>query len=123
MLLERSFLYIEKLATVSSIEGFAENNGSTSDAEWEIVLVDTDFETSIKWCRTNHLLGESNVEIMWSISNSTIPGTYRIRHVGYYKVIFFLDLELYTLMMEFFNHIEKHVLGYVWIHNAIYRPK
>ena len=99
LLLERSFLYIEKQINFSAIERFLENNSSATDAEWEIVLVDTDIETSIKWCRTNHLLGESIVEIMWSISNETTPGTYRIRHVGYYKVTFFFDLEYYTFII------------------------
>ena len=85
LLLENSFLYIERQANNSLSEGFLENNGSSIETEWETILTDTDLETTIKWCRTNHILGESIVEIKWSISNYTDPGVYRIRHVGYYK--------------------------------------
>ena len=85
LLLEKSFLYIERKANDSLSEGFLENIGSSIENEWETILTDTDLETTIKWCRTNHILGESIVEIKWSISNYTDPGVYRIRHVGYYK--------------------------------------
>ena len=88
LLLENSFLYIERQANNSLSEGFLENNGSSIETEWETILTDTDLETTIKWCRTNHILGESIVEIKWSISNYTDPGVYRIRHVGYYKASF-----------------------------------
>ena len=85
VLQEKSFLYIERKANNSFSEGFLENIGSSIETEWETILTDTDLETTIKWCRTNHILGESIVEIKWSISNHTYPGVYRIRHVGYHK--------------------------------------
>ena len=88
LLLEKSFLYIEKKVNISLFEGFLETNISSIENEWKTVLTDTDLETSIKWCRTNHILGESIVEIQWSISKDTDPGIYRITHVGYYKVYF-----------------------------------
>jgi len=68
-LLEKSFLYVEKL------------NGKN----WEIVAVDTDVETRLEWIRTNFWLGKSKVRISWAIPKETKPGKYRIRHVGSYK--------------------------------------
>ena len=68
-LLERSYLYVERL-----------DNGN-----WEIVAVDTDIETRLEWIRTNFLRGQSKVRISWEIPLTTEPGTYRVRHVGSYK--------------------------------------
>ena len=61
-------------------------NESHVSPRWKIILVDTDIDTRITWCRKNYLLGESTVQIQWDVSNYTIPGVYRIRHSGYYKV-------------------------------------
>jgi len=68
-LLERSFLYVERL----------------DNEDWEIVAVDTDIETRLEWIRTNFLHGQSKVRISWEIPLATEPGTYRIRHIGSYK--------------------------------------
>ena len=54
------------------------------DEKWEVIAVDADWETQIEWHRTNVVLGESKVEIRWAIPVDTSPGSYRIRHVGYY---------------------------------------
>ena len=81
---ERSFLYVEKSNNFSTFQQSITKNAS--ELRWDIIFVDTDLETKIEWCRENYILGESTVEIQWSISNSTEPGLYRIRHVGYYKV-------------------------------------
>ena len=81
---ERSFLYVEKSNNFSMFQQSITKNAS--ELRWDIIFVDTDLETKIEWCRENYILGESTVEIQWSISNSTEPGLYRIRHVGYYKV-------------------------------------
>jgi hypothetical protein len=83
-MLEKSFLYVEKLSNSSFFQQSI--NQSNVELQWDVILVDTDLDTKIKWCRRNHLLGESTVEVQWSISNSTEPGVYRIRHVGSFKV-------------------------------------
>ena len=83
-MLEKSFLYVEKLSNSSFFQQSI--NQSKVEFEWDVILVDTDLETKIKWCRKNHILGESTVEVQWSISNSTEPGVYRLRHVGSSKV-------------------------------------
>ena len=101
LLLEKSFLYIEKKRNISIFGGFHETNISSIETEWETVLTDTDLGTSIKWCRTNHILGESIVEIQWSISKDTDPGIYRITHVGYYKVYFSALLFYNTFLLCF----------------------
>ena len=101
LLLEKSFLYIEKKRNISQFEGYLETNISSIETEWETVLTDTDLGTSIKWCRTNHILGESIVEIQWSISKDTVPGIYRMRHVGYYKVNFSIIFFENTYLLSF----------------------
>lgn len=83
-MLEKSFLYVEKLGNYSFSQQSI--NQSKVELQWDVILVDTDLETKIKWCRRNHILGESTVEVQWSISNTTEPGHYRIRHVGSFKV-------------------------------------
>ena len=57
------------------------------EEKWAIIAVDGDMETQLRWNRTNILLGQSKVQIRWSIPLGTLEGIYRIRHVGKYKVI------------------------------------
>ena len=83
---ESSFLYIERLINHTSMDDSVITNESQVHSSWKIILVDTDIDTRITWCRKNYLLGESTIHIQWDISNYTIPGVYRIRHSGYYKV-------------------------------------
>ena len=83
-MLEKSFLYVEKLGNSSFSQQSI--NQSKVELQWDVILVDTDLETKIQWCRRNHILGESTVEVQWSISSYTEPGNYRIRHVGSFKV-------------------------------------
>ena len=83
-MLEKSFLYVEKLGNSSFSKKSI--NQSKVELQWDVILVDTDLETKIQWCRRNHILGESTVEVQWSISSYTEPGNYRIRHVGSFKV-------------------------------------
>ena len=66
------------------------------DEVWNIVAVDGDMETQLQWIRTNVVLGQSKVQIRWSIPIKTLPGTYRIRHVGKYKVYFnrYIDISM-----------------------------
>ena len=84
LMLEKSFLYVEKLKNYSFFQQSI--NEPNQESHWNVILVDTDLETKIKWCRRNHILGESSVEVQWSISNITEPGVYRMRHVGSFKV-------------------------------------
>ena len=83
---ESSFLYIERLIKDIRMDDIIKTNESHVYPRWQIILVDTDIDTRITWCRKNYLLGESTVQIQWDVSNYTIPGVYRIRHSGYYKV-------------------------------------
>ena len=84
LMAERSFLYVERLTNSSNFQQKIEE----AEQAWEIVFVDTDWETKIEWCRTNIILGESTVEIQWTIPNDTETGVYRIRHEGFYKASF-----------------------------------
>ncbi|KAL9654253.1 hypothetical protein ABK040_010285 [Willaertia magna] len=74
---EKTFLTVEKLIG---------NN------QWKVVLVDGDWDTKFRWRR--HWLSESIVTITWSIGETfpASPGTYRIKHFGYYKS---LDQDIY----------------------------
>ena len=83
---ESSFLYVERLMNHTSMDDSVITNESQVYSSWQTILVDTDIDTRITWCRKNYLLGESTIQIQWDISNYTIPGVYRIRHSGYYKV-------------------------------------
>ena len=75
---EDSFLYVEKLVEGSDQKGREE--------VWTIISVDGDMETQLQWVRTNALLGQSKVQVRWSIPQETPSGTFRIRHAGKYKV-------------------------------------
>ena len=76
---EESFLYVEKLN-----ENSYKNK---ADETWNIISVDGDIETQLQWIRTNALLGQSKVQVRWNIPSDTPSGTYRIRHVGKFKVM------------------------------------
>lgn len=78
---DESFVYVEKLIeTRNSLDDVTDDN-------WEVIAVDADWETQLEWHRTHVMLGESKVEIRWVIPINTNPGTYMIRHIGYYKVL------------------------------------
>ena len=86
LMTEKSFLYVEKLINISKAQASVHHNVSRNTEVWSTVSVDADWETQIKWCRINFLPGQSTVEIKWAIPIKTVPGLYRIRHVGFYKV-------------------------------------
>lgn len=69
-MLEESFLFIERW------------EGGDS---WVAVASDAQWETKLEWVRTNVVLGESEVIITWDIPLDMEEGSYRIRHMGYYK--------------------------------------
>jgi len=71
LMLEESFLTVEKQ------EGL----------EWKVIARDADWETKLVWTRTNVVTGESKVEVIWDVPESTEPGTYRLGHRGYHKTI------------------------------------
>ena len=76
---EESFLYVEKLNENSYKKAAVES--------WNIISVDGDIETQLQWIRTNAILGQSKVQVRWSVPSDTPSGTYRIRHVGKFKVM------------------------------------
>lgn len=43
---------------------------------------------SFKWKRTSIILGLSEIEFFWYIQPKIEPGSYIVRHFGYYKYIF-----------------------------------
>ena len=63
------------------------DSSKKEEEAWNIIAVDGDMETQLQWIRTNVVLGQSKVQIRWSIPSKTPAGTYRIRHIGQYKVI------------------------------------
>lgn len=81
---EDSFLYVEKLVEGSDQTG--------KEEVWTVISVDGDMETQLHWVRTNALLGQSKVQVRWSIPQETPSGTFRIRHAGKYKVTYFLKI-------------------------------
>jgi neutral ceramidase len=59
-----------------------------SNGNFQVVLTDNDWETKFKWRRGG--FAESILTVEWDISSSALedlPGTYIIRHFGFYKVI------------------------------------
>ena len=76
---EESFLYVEKL----------DESAKEGEETWKIISVDGDSETQLQWIRTNAILGQSKVQVRWTIPSDTAAGTYRIRHVGKFKVNIF----------------------------------
>ncbi|KAG5868796.1 hypothetical protein JTB14_019768 [Gonioctena quinquepunctata] len=71
LLQEKTFLKVEKL----------------ENEDWKIVATDSNWETKFIWRRTQYVKGSSEAEIQWKINEDVAPGTYRIRHFGYYKYI------------------------------------
>lgn len=69
-MLEESFLLVERW------EG---------EDSWLPVASDAQWETRLQWERTNIVLGESEVTITWDIPQDIQEGSYRIRHMGYYR--------------------------------------
>uniref|UniRef100_A0A182MZX1 Neutral ceramidase n=1 Tax=Anopheles dirus TaxID=7168 RepID=A0A182MZX1_9DIPT len=57
------------------------------DGTWSVVATDANWETRFRWERTSTILGFSDIEFSWTIGANTAPGTYRIRHFGYYRYI------------------------------------
>ena len=79
------------------VEKFKEKRntlGDKRDIYWEVVAVDADWETKIIWYRDRVWVGQSKVQIKWAIPLDTKPGTYRIRHVGYYKVRWLIESKM-----------------------------
>ena len=70
--LEKTFLTVEK------------QDGS----EWVPILTDDDWETEFEWIRTGYL-GQSEVEIRWFVPEDQDSGTYRIKHYGNRKSLFY----------------------------------
>ena len=87
---EDSFLYVEKLN-----ENYDKKVGEES---WSIIAVDGDMETQLQWIRTNALLGQSKVQVRWTVPSDTPSGTYRIRHVGKFKVQIIVLVDFITLV-------------------------
>ena len=89
---EDSFLYVEKLN-----ENYDKKLGEES---WSIIAVDGDMETQLQWIRTNAILGQSKVQVRWTIPSDTPSGTYRIRHVGKFKVQIITIMTYFTLVLR-----------------------
>ena len=89
---EDSFLYVEKLN-----ENY---DKKVSDESWSIISVDGDMETQLQWIRTNAILGQSKVQVRWTIPSDTPSGTYRIRHVGKFKVQIIPLMTYFTLVIR-----------------------
>ena len=83
-------MYVEKLN-----ENYDEKVGEGS---WSIISVDGDMETQLQWIRTNAILGQSKVQVRWTIPSDTPSGTYRIRHVGKFKVQIITLMTYFTLV-------------------------
>ena len=94
---EESFLYVEKL-NENSYE-------KAADETWSTISVDGDIETQLQWIRTNAILGQSKVQVRWSVPSDTPSGTYRIRHVGKFKVIMKKNESLTLHKISFFYTI------------------
>jgi len=83
--------------TAKFVSGHLRNNLMTDSSflfveyndngEWITYAVDNDWDTKLYWERTNVLLGESEVTVVWDIPTDAPEGEYRIRHMGYYKHI------------------------------------
>lgn len=58
-----------------------------SEDDWAVVATDANWETRFRWERTSTILGFSDIEFSWTIASTTLAGTYRIRHFGYYRYI------------------------------------
>merc|ERR1719500_867173 len=56
-------------------------------ANWVVVARDADWETKLVWKRTNVILGESEVTVLWDLPDNVEPGLYRIGHRGYWHTI------------------------------------
>ena len=91
------------------------------DEVWNMVAVDGDMETQLQWIRTNVVLGQSKVQIRWSIPIKTLPGTYRIRHVGKYKVYFnrYIDISMCYTQIVIFYYRRILNLFYLWKYFSI----
>uniref|UniRef100_U5EWG2 Neutral ceramidase n=1 Tax=Corethrella appendiculata TaxID=1370023 RepID=U5EWG2_9DIPT len=61
---------------------------------WHVVATDADWETKFKWTRVSTILGFSDLEFYWEISDTVEAGTYRIQHFG--KSLSFGKLTPYT---------------------------
>jgi len=83
--------------TAKFISGHLRNNLMTDDTflrveylqngEWTEFAVDADWDTKLYWQRTNTILGESEVTVLWDIPMNAPKGEYRIIHKGWYKHI------------------------------------
>ena len=64
---------------------FLEVQCLSNAGNWEVVATDSEWETKLKWERTNYIEGKSNAIIEWDIPTTSKPGKYRIKHYGYRK--------------------------------------
>jgi neutral ceramidase len=65
----KSFIYIEK----------------AQKGDWEVIAVDSDWDTKWQWIRIKFFIGQSKLRVSWKVPLDAKPGVYRIRHVGSYK--------------------------------------
>ncbi|XP_054154941.1 uncharacterized protein LOC128953485 [Oppia nitens] len=70
-------------STYLTVERFKQN----TDNQWQVIATDANWETKFMWRRTNVLLGNSEVDIIWDIPVGTPNGNYRIVYFGDYKNI------------------------------------
>ncbi|XP_049537702.1 neutral ceramidase [Anopheles darlingi] len=73
--------------TVERLSGDGAADGDEAVGAWTVVATDANWETRFRWERTSTILGFSDIEFQWTIGSATVPGTYRIRHFGYYRYI------------------------------------
>lgn len=80
-------------ASVSFVGAMPNNNLRTNgtylsvemknaEGDFDVVLVDSDWETVFHWNRPSELLHHSQITIDWNISPGTPSGAYRIRYFG-----------------------------------------
>ena len=80
------------------------------NGDWKVIATDANWETKYDfqfifniidiidlsskicfrfvWERVSTIFGLSDIEFFWEIPSYTQPGTYRVRHTGYYRYIF-----------------------------------
>uniref|UniRef100_A0A2M4BFF7 Neutral ceramidase n=2 Tax=Anopheles marajoara TaxID=58244 RepID=A0A2M4BFF7_9DIPT len=79
---DKSYFTVERLTRTGNQEEEEEE-----ELDWTVVATDANWETRFRWERTSTILGFSDIEFQWTIGPVTVPGTYRIRHFGYYRYI------------------------------------
>ncbi|XP_018320936.1 neutral ceramidase [Agrilus planipennis] len=67
--------------TFLTVEKFNKEN-------WDVVATDSNWETKFIWMKSSKLSPNSEAIIEWETGSKTELGTYRIRHIGFYRYIF-----------------------------------